>query len=296
MSDDFLVTHICAECNHIWLYPNVFDHACPGCGTTREPVSVDVLAGRREKRASGEDLAPLVLAPDKGTPMHTQFTEGVRMIRDLIGDMQAQAQRLTDWGGELEARSPTERDSIVQAAYGAAKEARNQYARLQVAERKISALFILGDDAESFAGVKAVDATVDRDGNFVLNEPREDVQKYYSNLAPPPDVYAVPKVPDVPPNTLTEGSPCPNCVGTLRRMPTPIYLTCSKCGTVFVEGDAQPLKRQVDSSSFTGHLIQTGPRDWRGADADTAIPERRHGMSNDTPMMFDPKRMKWEDD
>jgi hypothetical protein len=231
MSDDFLVTHVCSQddCTHVWLYPDVFESACPACGTTIPPLSIEQLAGRRQHRANGDDLPPLVISPDKGTPMHAQFTEGVRLLRQLVTDMEAQAQRLTDYADDLESKAADEKDPFVRAAYGAAKEARNQVARLKVAERKVSALFILGDDAESFAGVPLNKVPVKRQ-------------------LPPSGPF------------IEDGANCPYCTGTLRTVPaTPAYLTCGICGCTFTQNNPIPLNEPL-KGAYTGEIVEGGLR------------------------------------
>lgn len=153
---DFVVTAICSKCNHVWTFPNVFEHNCPTCGTSAPPVDVDVLAGRRERAAKGDQLDPIVMVPDKDTTLMQQFTQGVAELRKVITEHEAEAQMLTDWANDFDANAgndtgitPQERESI-KALYYRASAARSLASRLRAAERKVSAIFILGDQAEKF--------------------------------------------------------------------------------------------------------------------------------------------------
>lgn len=148
MSDDFLVTHICSECSKVWLYGEEFKGACPKCGTTKEPVAVDRLAGRREKAANGEVLEPLVMVPDDGTTLRNQFVDGVRELRKLIAQLEEEV-------GDLDYSKPIAKKSVLdpttEAIYAHSSSLRRALGRLQRAERRVSALLILAGDAEGYA-------------------------------------------------------------------------------------------------------------------------------------------------
>lgn len=236
MSDDFLVTHICSECSKVWLYGEEFKGACPKCGTTKEPVAVDRLAGRRERAARGEPVEPLVMVPDKRTTLHTQFVEGIRELRKLIAQIEEEI-------SDLDYTKPSDTKSVLapatEATYTHASSLNRALGRLKKAERGVSALLILAGDAEGYAaGMADPNATV-QTVDMMKMVTRADASAWAAGVSPQPKTLV--------------GEPCPYCkTGTLKAAGNvPIYLVCDDCGTSFVK-DEQP------DATFTGKLMAHG--------------------------------------
>jgi hypothetical protein len=145
---DPVVTAICTECNYVYTWPQVFEHNCPDCGTAKPPIDIDLLAKRHQERKEGKKLEPIPSAPPKGSELMEQFKAGVRKLRRMIIEQETRAELIHNQIDNADASG--EDAEVIARLRTHAAAARSIAGDLRSAEREISAIFILSDDAESY--------------------------------------------------------------------------------------------------------------------------------------------------